>query len=114
MMEIEDVVESLCAEVTTASSLVHTTIRRMTAVRSQQPYLQPNLHQDNNNKVRDKLRSKAQSFNIHTQVGANGPSGPPVLSPVDLGGLTGPGNVLAVGVDRQASILRISRRKYVS
>jgi hypothetical protein len=33
---------------------------------------------------------------------------------VDLGGLTEPGNVWAVGVDRQAFIHRIGRRKYVS
>jgi len=96
MMEIEDVAESLCVEVTTASSLVHTTMRRMTAVRSQQQYLYPHLYQDNNNKV-----------------GAPGPSGAPALPPVDLGILTGPGNVWAVGVDRQAFILRIGRRKYV-
>ena len=36
MMEMRDVVEILCVVVTTASSLVHTTIRRMTAVRRQQ------------------------------------------------------------------------------
>ena len=57
--------------------------------------------------------SKNKSFNIHTQVGANGPSGATALSPVDLGGLTGPGSVSAVGVDRQAFIPRIGRRKYV-
>ena len=51
MMEIGDVVEILSVEVTTASSLVRTTTRRMIAVRSQQPSPQISQCRDNKNKV---------------------------------------------------------------
>jgi len=51
MMEIGDVVEILSVEVTTASSLVRTTTRRMIAVRSQQPSPQLSQCRDNKKKV---------------------------------------------------------------
>jgi len=67
MMEIGDVVEILSVEVTTASSLVRTTTRRMIAVRSQQPSPQISQCRDNKNKG-----------------GVSGPSGAPALPPVAL------------------------------
>ena len=51
MMEILDAVETLCVGATTASSLVRTIMRKMIAVRSQQPPSNQGRLSDNRNKV---------------------------------------------------------------
>jgi len=51
MMEILDAVETLCVEATTASSLVRTIMRKMIAVRSQQPPSKQGRLSDNRHKV---------------------------------------------------------------
>jgi len=53
MMEILDAVETLCVEATTANSLVRTIMRKMIAVRSQQPPSKQGRLSDNRNKVGD-------------------------------------------------------------
>jgi len=99
MMEILDAVETLCVEATTANSLVRTIMRKMIAVRSQQPPSKQVRSSDNSNKV-----------------GVRGASGVLALPNVGLVGLAikrGSGNVLEAGVDQPAFTSRISKREFV-
>jgi len=69
MMETKDALDLLYVEATTVHSLVHTTMKRTTVVRSRQPYL-----------------PQQPSLDSRSKVGVNGPSMGHALPPVGQGG----------------------------